>query len=58
MVVVIDVLINEFDQLAERGKPVEVARFGFEMAVKRLLVAILPRGSLGTHRQLSTNPVY
>ncbi len=42
MVVIINVMIDEFHQFSERLKPIQIAGFRFEMAVKGLFIAVLP----------------
>ena len=55
MVVIEDLLVDEVDEFTERVKPIEIPSFRFEMAVKRLLVPILPRRAFRAHGELSAN---
>ncbi len=55
MIVIIDLLIDEFDQFTKRVKPIEITGFCFEMAVEGLLVTILPRRAFRAHGQVCAN---
>ena len=52
MVVVMNMLVNGFNEMTNGGETVEVAKFMFKAAKERFAVTILPRGSHGTYRDL------
>jgi hypothetical protein len=52
MVVLVDVLIDEFNEFAHGVTSIYVSGFRFEMTGKRFVIPILPRCPLRTHGQL------